>query len=477
MQDVPQNPPGLLRGLSARLLVLTIGFVMLSEVLIYAPSVARYRLDFLRERVNMAYLASLALKATPNLEVSDDLEQELLTKAAVHVIVLKRPEIRTLMLTEAMPPSVDASFDLRTAGYAELLLQGIATVLNDGQRVIRVIDHFPDGTPGAIELLIDERPLVEAIREYSVNVLKLSVMISITTATLVYLALHILIVRPMRRLTSGMARFRQSPEEGSIEAPRKRRGDEIGDTEREFLHLQTEVRRALRQKTRLATLGGAVSKINHDLRNMLATAQLVSDRLTESDDPAVRRIAPTLVRSIDRAVSLCTETLNFGRAEDAEPRRSLFPLAELADDVANSAGLSFRNDIVFHNRVAGGLIAEADREQLFRALLNLVRNAAEALPGGGDIVISAALADGRLAIEVSDTGPGLPEKARERLFQPFAGSARAGGTGLGLVIARDLVRAHGGDLSLATTGSHGATFRIELPGQPSGIKRELRVVS
>ncbi|MBM3492147.1 MAG: HAMP domain-containing histidine kinase [Alphaproteobacteria bacterium] len=477
MQDAIPKPPSLLRGLSARLLLLTIGFVMLSEVLIYAPSVARFRVDFLRERVNMAYLASLALKATPNFEVSDDLEQELLIKAGVHVIVLRRPEIRTLMLTEAMPPSFDASYDLRRASYLDLLLDGVAAVLRDQQRVIRVVDHFPDGTPGAIELLLDEPPLIQAVRDYSVNILRLSVLISVVTAGLVYLALHILIVRPMHRLAIGMARFRAAPEDDAIEAPRRARGDEIGDAERQFQHLQTELRRALRQKTRLATLGGAVSKINHDLRNMLATAQLVSDRLTQSDDPTVRRIAPTLVRSIDRAVSLCTETLNFGRAEDAEPRRGHFPLAELADDVASSAGLSFRGDITFHNRVPNDLIAYADREQLFRALLNLVRNAAEALQGGGSIALSAEMQGGRLVIEVADTGPGLPEQARERLFRPFAGSARAGGIGLGLVIARDLVRAHGGELSLAGTGEQGTSFRIVLPGQIAGLRRELRVVS
>ena len=110
---------------------------------------------------------------------------------------------------------------------------------------------------------------------------------------------------------------------------------------------------------------------------------------------------------------------------------------------------------------------DADRDQFFRVLVNLGRNAVEA--GARRVRVGAlAAASGDMSIELSDDGPGLPAKARDKLFQPFAGSARPGGTGLGLAIARELVRSHGGELSLAATSPAGTVFRIDLPRALAG---------
>ena len=449
-------------GLSARLLVLTAAFVMLAEVLIYVPSIARYRLAWLTERLDAANLAALALKATPDYMVSEELSNELLAGAGVRGIVLKRPESRSLMLSERMPPTIDAAYDLREATAASLIWSALST-LRHGERALRVLQAFPDGSPGHVEIVLDEAPLRRAMVDYSINILSLSLVISLITASLVYLALHVLIVRPMRRLTHAIAAFRAAPEaETSVLDPAER-GDEIGEAERELAAMQDELRQALRQKTRLAALGAAVAKINHDLRNMLATAHLLSDRLAASGDPEVRRITPTLIATVDRAIELCGQTLEYGRAAEPAPRRSRFPLAELVEDVGLHVGLPPDGRIGWRNLVAPEIEAEADRDQLFRVLLNLGRNAVQALERGGEIRVSAERGPHSLWIELADDGPGLPAKTRARLFQPFFGSARAGGTGLGLAIAWELARAHGGELTLKSSGPEGTVFRLELP--------------
>ena len=119
----------------------------------------------------------------------------------------------------------------------------------------------------------------------------------------------------------------------------------------------------------------------------------------------------------------------------------------------------------WENKVDDTIEIEADREQLFRMLSNLGQNAMEA--GSGKVLVGAALEGEWVVIDITDDGPGLPAAAREHLFQPFAASARDGGTGLGLVIVRDIARAHGGDVFLVDgqegQEGGGATFRLRLP--------------
>jgi signal transduction histidine kinase len=301
---------------------------------------------------------------------------------------------------------------------------------------------------------------------YGLNVLGLSVIISVITAALVYFALNGLLVQPMMRIARNMLRFSQNPEDASrIIVPSPRR-DEIGTAERELAHMQGELTQTLQQKSRLAALGLAVSKINHDLRNMLANAQLISDRLSSLSDPAVQRFAPKLIASLDRAINLADSTLKFGRAEEAPPRRELMALRALVEEVGDGLGLPREGAIDWTVDVDSSLRVDADRDQLFRVLSNLTRNAMQAIEQqenvGGHIRVGA-LRDGvRVTIEISDDGPGVPEKARAHLFQAFQGSARKGGTGLGLAVAQELINAHGGVIRLRDT-SKGATFELEIP--------------
>jgi signal transduction histidine kinase len=341
----------------------------------------------------------------------------------------------------------------------------MAVFLADDSRVIMVV-----GEPVAddkILIVLPEGVLKAAMIRYGLNILGLSIIISVITAALVYFALNNMFVQPMMRITRNIMSFSQNPEDASrIMVPSQRR-DEIGIAERGLAHMQAELSHTLQQKSRLAALGLAVSKISHDLRNMLANAQLISDRLGSLPDPTVQRFAPKLIASLDRAISLCESTLRFGRAEESPPRRERMPLRVLVADVGEGLGLPRDDGIAWTVDVDARLLIDADRDQLYRVLSNLCRNALQALEQqegsqGGQIRVSALRNGSRVTIDVHDNGPGVPEKARVHLFQAFQGSARKGGTGLGLAVAHELVTAHGGSIRLLEA-PRGTQFRIEIP--------------
>lgn len=458
----PKLPP-LWHSLSARLLVMTVFFVMLGEVFIYAPSIAAFRVKYLEERIAAANIAVLALLATPDFMVDETLEAELLAQAGVYLVGLKRPDGRKLILgMEKDLPSIDAQFDLRLRSFFGLIGDALMTIGQPENRVIRVVSVSPRHPQAIVELVMDEAPMRDAMIDYSRRILALSIVISLITAALVYLTLQWWMVAPIRRMTQSMIAFRGNPEDLSRPLQVERRSDEIGIAQSELLDMQAELRAALHQQMRLAALGTAVTKISHDLRNMLATAQLVSDRLAASADPQVKSAVPTLAAAIRRAVDLCSKTLEFTR-EGMPPlvwRR--FALAPLVDEVA--AGVPGNGQPVAWKNETGGIELEADRDQLYRVIANLGQNAV--LAGATAIAVRAETIEDRIAIEVSDNGPGLPPRARENLFKPFAASGRSGGTGLGLAIARGIVAAHGGEIGFDSDVGHGTTFWFELPCIP-----------
>ncbi len=460
--------PPLWRGLSARLLVLTVAFVMLAEVMIFAPSVGRFRADWLEAKLAAGHLAILALEATPDLMVSKELEAELLSHVGAYTVALATPDRGKLMLMIDAPGELDASYDLSHAGPLTLIGDALyALFIAPDQRMIRVMGPAPRDHSLMVDIVIDEQPLHDELAGYALRILGLSLVISVITAGLVYLTLHLVMVRPMRRVTESMVTFRADPEGAPLFQAPPRRGDEIGIAGRELAQMQQGLRDALNQQARLAALGTAVTKISHDLRNILSTARLVSDRMADSADPQVRRLTPTLLKSIDRAVTLCERTLTFVR--DGSPPLEPAPvlLADLAAEVGASLPASVAGQVTWMADLPLDLSVQADRGQLFRALSNLAQNAVEA--GATRLAFSARqLPGGCVALLVADNGPGLPPKAREHLFQPFAGSARAGGTGLGLAIAREIAQLHGGDLTLVDSSAKGSTFRIDLPGPNPG---------
>jgi len=454
------------KGLSSRLLILTIAFVMLSEVLIYAPSVSRYRKDYLEDRIASAHLATLALESLKDQNVTADLRKKLLDQTGTYAIVLRLEKRRVLVVGPGELPQVDAAFDLRVPGFFGWIADAFATLSQDENRVLRVLGPSPKDPEILVEVVLDEWPMRDEMLDYSWRILGLSILISMITAGLVFLSLQSLMVGPMRRITQSMMSFRDNPEDLDNVMPISKRADEIGQAQRELARMQKELRLALRQRQHLAALGAAVTKISHDLRNSLTTAMLVSDRLSGSEDPDVKRVLPRLFTAIDKAVDLCSQTLNFAREGALQISPSRFNLHQLVAEVASALGSDGEGGVssagvTWDNQVESEMVIEADRGQLFRAVDNLCRNAVQA--GADQILISASTRLDRVCIDISDNGPGLPPQARDNLFTPFFGTTKKSGTGLGLVIVREILRAHGGDVMLAKSDEAGTTFILDLP--------------
>jgi signal transduction histidine kinase len=454
-------------SLSGRLLLLTILFVMLSVALIYFPSVARYHNQLLQDRIHSAQLAILPFTEAPGEQFSDELRMELLEQAGARAVILRGGGQHELFLVGPEPPPIQAVYD---AGQTDLISQTrdvIRCIFAPNDRIIRIDAATGLGEGMNIIVIADEEPIRAALFAFSTRVIGLSVFISVLTGLLVFVSLYYFMVRPMQRITGAMTAFRANPEDPDRILHPSSRKDEIGTAERELSTMQHELYGFLQQKTRLAALGLAVAKIQHDLRNILSSAQIASDRLVAIEDPIVKRVAPRLVDALDRAVALATNTLRFGKAEERTPQRTRCALASLIEEAAASA-LPEDGGVTFENRVPQRFQIDADSEQLFRVLLNLFSNAREALDSVSSarekrITVEASRRGETVTIDIADTGPGIAKSVRDRLFQPFAGSTRPGGSGLGLAISRELLHAHGGDIVLLSTDSSGTRFRLIIP--------------
>ena len=466
--DEPKTGPQRLRlGLSGKLLVLTILFVMIAEVLIYVPSIANFRLNWLNDRLAAAHTAALVLDAAPSGMVPDSLARQILGSVGARAVAMKMGTQRRLLAVSEMPPMIHHDIDMRNVPWHQAVLDAFDTLLSSDKDVMRVVGPAPMGGD-FLEIVLDEVPLRQAMLRFSFNIMLLSLVISAITAMLVYFALHHLLVRPMRRITANMMRFRDDPENPARVIAVSQRQDEVGLAERELAGMQRDLASMLQQKSHLAALGLAVSKINHDLRNLLTSAQLFSEGLTSLPDPRVQRFAPKLMRALERAIAFCESTLSYGRVQEPTPDRKPVAVDALVEEVHETLALT-ESRIAWIAAIERGLVVDADPDQLLRVLLNLARNAVQALetrapndPARDQVRITGRREGAVVVIEVSDTGPGIPLRSREHLFEAFQTSARSGGTGLGLVIAAELVRAHGGEIKLVE-GTIGATFRLTIP--------------
>src|SRR5438128_3676641 len=456
-------------GLSGKLLVLTILFVMIAEVLIYVPSIANFRLNWLRDRLAAAHTAALVLEAAPSGMVPESLARQILDSIGAKAVAMKMGQQRRLLALSEVPTELHQEVDVRTISSFRAIVEAFETMfLCKDSDLIRAVGPAPMGGD-FVEIVLEEGPLRHAMVRFSVNILLLSLIISGITAALVYVALLYLFVRPMRRITTNMMSFREDPENPARIVTPSARQDEIGIAERELAAMQRDIASMLQQKSHLAALGLAVSKINHDLRNLLTSAQLFSERLATISDPHVQRFAPKLMRALERAIAFCQSTLSYGRVQEPPPDRRSLALEPLVEEVRATLGLEPEAPIRWIGAVERGVSVDADADQLFRILLNLARNAVQALesrdpkdPGRDQVRVTGRREGAVVVIEVSDTGPGLPEQARAHLFEAFQGSTRTGSVGLGLAIVAELVRAHGGEIRLVE-GTIGATFRLSIP--------------
>ncbi|MEI9995888.1 MAG: HAMP domain-containing sensor histidine kinase [Rhizomicrobium sp.] len=455
-------------SLSGRLLLLTILYVMVAEVLIFVPSVGRYHRELLDNHIESAELAVLPLTEPGGEQISAAVREHLLKRAGAMSVLLKSPDKREFFQVEGEASWIDATIDLTRAAAGADMLSALDCLWSGGDRILHVIAPTRVRGADSIGIILKETSIRAALVSYADRVMVTGFIVSLITGLLVFASLYLVLVRPMRRVTEAMVSFHANPEDPARIIQASARQDEIGIAERELAAMQRDLYGFLQQKSRLAALGQAVARIQHDLRNILSNARLASDRLSDSEDPIVKKLAPRLVASIDRAVSLATNTLRYGRADERPPQRKFIDLAPLVAEAADAA-IEARIapiEIRLENEISAALQVDADAEQLYRLVLNLIRNAVEALVArgcAGRICLAAERRGQRVRIDIADDGPGIPQALQVRLFQPFATAARAGGSGLGLAIARDLARAHGGDITLVATGDGGTTFRVEIP--------------
>lgn len=449
------------------MLILTAGFVLVVELLIFPLLAGAYRNSWLEQRAQAAQIASLAVEAAPEGRVSDELSRQLLSQAQV-VSVAALVEDRSELI---LPPTIEmgplVTVDLRK----DTLLSGITGAFQhmlapDG-RFLRIMLTPSMTRDKEMEVIVPELALKNGLFVFSRTMLLVSVLTSLMAGAVVYFAIYRLVVRPMQQLTRSIVRFSEHPETAEI---RDVAGgaEEMRQANAALQTMQQTVSAAFRQRKRLADLGEAVAKINHDLRNSLAAAQIMSEGLTQSEDPRVKRAAPRLERAIERAIGLAEATLKYGQAEPPGPNLSTVNIVPALEEAAVE-GLSAAPEIEWKLQAPAALTAAADAEHVHRIIANLVRNAARAIkeqPGRtspGMISAKAFKQGENVIVEIADNGPGIPNNVRAKLFQPFSGSASRDGAGLGLAIARELARGMKGDLELSQSNEGGAAFTLRVP--------------
>ena len=464
-------------GLSARLLILTSFYIALAGAFILPPALAAFEEQWLLDRVRAAELASLATEVAPDRVVSEQLSSQLLTVAGVETVAIQSEGMRRLVLQGPRRAQTPYLVDLRHQAPGSWLTAPFQTLMGGRGRAVRVIAEPRFRKADFIEVVAPDTELRKALSGYLWRLVLITVFVAGLAGLLVFLSLNLFLVRPMQRITASMERFRADPDDPQAKLQASGRRDEIGRAEVELDRMQADLRTALNSRARLAALGEAVAKINHDLRNMLTSAQIASERLAMVKDPQVAQAMPRLERALDRAIKLATDVLTYGKTQEAAPVTVAVPLLVAIEAAAEEARLG--GGVTLVNNIDPAVQVQADPDQLHRILVNLMRNARQAMEqaptGRLDEVRASFVQDATSAVvRLSDNGPGVSERAQERLFQAFAGSSRPGGAGLGLAIARELAQGHGGELSLASTGPDGSTFELRLPGVAPRLDKSKR---
>jgi signal transduction histidine kinase len=453
-----------IRKLSGKLLLLTILFVMVAEILIFIPSAALFRQTWLTERAESAGLLTLAIEGVPNYEGGAMLSSRFMLDTDVTMVAQKRDGMSQLVLGMPPPRGKIILVDLRNERRLPLFRDSFRDFFGNGQGYIRILSEPTVVGVDALEVLVPQRALKDAMWDYCQRVLLWSLAISLLTGLMIYAALSRIIVRPIRKLARGLARFRKDPRKRTGTKTSVIRRDEIGQLEREFLDMKSGVRTALKQQEHLATLGMAMAKINHDLRNVLTATGLISDRLASDPDARIKAMGERLIRSVDRGVKLCEATLAFSQSAEEKPEPRPIAIAKLIDEVAADS-MGKIDKVKFNNTAPNDLMVMADPDHTYRIFHNLFRNTVQALQNSPEKVlkIDVQLDNGKAVFLISDTGPGIPSNVRKNLFKAFTSGINKGGTGLGLTISRELARAQGGNLSLRSTGADGTVFMLNLP--------------
>jgi signal transduction histidine kinase len=473
-------------GLAARVLAVTIGFVFLAMGLFYVTRLTAHREMLLHGKIGAVQTTVDAFGMAGPTPLPKDLPQKILNSVDVKWMAIETPAGRREFVTAGGPLESVESIVADDNSYLESMAATFHALFAAPGTVVKLSAPAQANEP-AIEFAFDESTLIQSLRRVSYNFLTISLTIAAVVTCVLWAALWRMVLQPVRRLTSNIIAFGESPQDASRVIAPSGRGNEIGRAETALAVMQGSLAHELAQGKRLAELGMAVARINHDLRNILSAAQLISDRLATIPDPLAQRLAPRLVATLDRAIQFCQSTLTYGASRELPPSRRRFDLSELVSQVVESGMAEHDAAVDYNIDVPPRFCVYADPDHILRVLENLSRNAAPALmaKGASDerpkaIRFAAIRTDGLALIEISDTGPGFPPDQNERIFEPFHKSTSDVGAGLGLAIAADLVTRNGGAITLAPAKADdfycGARFLIKLP-TAEGARKSARVPS
>jgi signal transduction histidine kinase len=471
-------------GLAARVLAVTIGFVLLAMSLFYVTRLTAHREMLLHGKISAVQTTVDAFGLAGPTAPPHDLSQKILNSVEVKWMAVETPAGRREFVTAGGPLESVESIVADDNSYLESIAATFHSLFATPGTVVKLSAPAQANEP-AIEFAFDETTLVQSLRRVSYNFLTISLTIAAVVTCVLWAALWRMVLQPVRRLTSNIIAFGESPQDASRVIAPSGRSNEIGRAEAALAVMQRSLAHELAQGKRLAELGMAVARINHDLRNILSAAQLISDRLATIPDPLAQRLAPRLVATLDRAIQFCQSTLTYGASRELPPSRRRFDLSDLVSQVVEAGTAEHEVAIDYNIDIPPRFCVYADPDHMLRVLENLSRNAAQALMAKGAtdgrpkaIRFAAIRTDGLALVEISDTGPGFPPDQHDRIFEPFHKSTSDVGAGLGLAIAADLVTRNGGAITLAPAKADdfycGARFLIKLP-TAEGARKSARV--
>ena len=435
--------------LTKQILILVALCLFIAELLIFVPSAARFQTEWL-DRQWHHFLSQFSQEDAISLNTLDTRYGSIanLTQKRFYIpdfICWKQADGEVAELGHM--PEGAALVDLSKSPLAHLSLT--ASLLFGSQDIsITVFDSQRDFDFRA-NWQADE--LRGELRSYAWRISLLTLIITLLTIMPLYLFLTRHFVRPLSSISQMIKTVSANP--ADLQEPANTNGSvtEINDIAAALNEMSEQVRRALRQKERLADIGEATAKINHDLRNILVSATLVTDNLSQSDDPKIRRIAPHIERAISDAANMTQNMMDYLSETKTEAPHA-FSTSALAENLSHDARLK----VVVTG--ADDLYGAAD--QFYRLVLNLARNAQRA--GATELTIDIWRAGHLAVIDISDNGPGIADDLRPHLFSAFY-SGHKRDTGLGLAIAKDLAVAMGGQLRLSRSTKIGSEFRLSVP--------------
>jgi signal transduction histidine kinase len=273
------------------------------------------------------------------------------------------------------------------------------------------------------------------------------------------------IIEPVKQLDRAAAEVARQNYAIEVEVTSE---DEMGRLARTFNNMCASIRQAredLIRQERISTIGRLSGSIVHDLRNPLAAIYGGAEMLVDGDLPPahVKRLAGNIYRASRRIQELLQDLLNVSRGKSAAPE--MCRLREVAQAACDSlAAAADTQGVTVDVTIPSEIEVPLERNRMERAFVNLIGNALEAMPGGGEVRISAVLERSSVVVQVEDTGPGIAPEIRSSLFQPFVTAGKRNGLGLGLALTRQTVLEHGGDMWVESESGHGARFKFRLPG-------------